>query len=101
MKKLDDPAYSGWFLKFDKSKSKYHVPACAAENQSKCSIFYHDQEQTPEVSGLCTDGVCDCGSQPCGEYLWNHRNDTHIAIDRAQYTPGLLYEFLAISLIFF
>jgi len=82
--KLDDAAYSGWFLKFDPSKKDYHVPACAAENQTKCSVFYHDQEQTPEVpttgqphpDGSCTDGVCDCGNQPCGEYLWDHRNGT-------------------------
>lgn len=82
--KLDDPAYSGWFLKFKPSKSAYHVPACAAENHTKCSVFYHDQEQTPAVptqgqphpDGACTDGVCDCGSQPCGEYLFDHRNGT-------------------------
>lgn len=80
--KLDDPAYSGWFLRFNASASTYHVPACAAEDQSRCSVFYHDQEQTPEVptqkqphpDGVCTDGFCDCGSQPCGEYLFDHRN---------------------------
>ena len=81
--KLDDPAYSGWFLKFDKKVQTPHVPRCAAENSSKCSIFYHDQEQTPEVptpsqphpDGSCTDGVCDCGAKnPCGEYLFDHRN---------------------------
>lgn len=82
--KLDDPAYSGWFLKFDPKGASYNVPQCAAENSSKCSVFYHDQEQTPEVptaaqphpDGSCTDGVCDCGTQPCGEYLWDHRNGT-------------------------
>ncbi|CAE8624234.1 unnamed protein product [Polarella glacialis] len=80
--KLNDPAYSGWFLRFKPSAAPYHVPACAAENQSKCSTFYHDQEQTPAVptaaqphpDGSCTDGVCDCGTQPCGEYLFDHRN---------------------------
>lgn len=82
--KLDDPAYSGWFLRFDASTSTYHVPACAAENSSKCSLYYHDQGQTPEVptlahpnpDGKCADGVCDCGTQPCGEYLFDHRNGT-------------------------
>jgi len=86
--KLDDPAYSGWFLRFDPSRKKpntsspYHVPDCARENATKCSIFYHDQEQTPEVptpanphpDGNCTEGGCDCGTQPCGEYLFDHRN---------------------------
>ena len=81
--KLDDPRYAGWFLRFDKSKAgKYHVPDCAAENASKCSVFYHDQEQTPAVptpaaphpDGSCGSGVCDCGDSPCGEYLFDHRN---------------------------
>ena len=81
--KLDDPRYAGWFLRFDKSKAgQYNVPDCAAENASKCSVFYHDQEQTPAVptpaaphpDGSCGSGVCDCGEQPCGEYLFDHRN---------------------------
>jgi hypothetical protein len=40
--------------------------------------FYHDQDQTPEYphgDGSC-DAPCDCGGVPCGEYLWDHRNDT-------------------------
>eukprot|EP00730_Choanoeca_flexa_P015068 TRINITY_DN6822_c0_g1_i1.p1 TRINITY_DN6822_c0_g1~~TRINITY_DN6822_c0_g1_i1.p1 ORF type:complete len:447 (+),score=75.41 TRINITY_DN6822_c0_g1_i1:2-1342(+) len=83
--KLNDPNYSGWFLRFDtsKSRSSYHVPACAPENSSKCSMFYHDQEQTPEVptssqphpDGTCVD-YCDCGDAPCGEYLFDHRNSS-------------------------
>ena len=48
--KLEDPAYSGWFLRFAANVTP-HVPA-------QGSPFYHDQEQTP--SG-------DCGSAPCGE----------------------------------
>uniref|UniRef100_A0A7S3LLT8 Uncharacterized protein n=2 Tax=Aplanochytrium stocchinoi TaxID=215587 RepID=A0A7S3LLT8_9STRA len=88
---LDDPSYSGFFLKFD-PKSKLHVPRCAAENSSKCSSYYHDQEQTPAVptkehphpDGSCPssstehDSGCNCGSQPCGEYLWNHRNGSQL-----------------------
>lgn len=80
--KLDDPAYAGWFLRFDPAKKSYKVPNCAPENASKCSPFYHDQEQTPEVpnasqphpDGSCADGYCDCGGNPCGEYLFDHRN---------------------------
>jgi len=72
--KLSDPAYSGFFLRFNPSAAPYHVPACAAENHTKCSIFYHDQLQTPEVPDLCTENECDCGTQPCGEYLFDHRN---------------------------
>lgn len=77
--KLDDPRYSGWFIPFGGGDS--HVPACAAENHSKCSTLYHDQEQTPQVptdddpspDGSCAN-QCDCGVQPCGEYLFDHRN---------------------------
>jgi hypothetical protein len=84
--KLVDPAYSGWFLRFAPGGSlpngSYHVPACDdTYNPPLCSEFYHDQEQTPAVpspadpapDGACV-GVCDCGSVPCGEYLWDHRN---------------------------
>ena len=79
---MDDPQYSGFFLKFaKKNQSQFHVPVCAAENNSKCSVFYHDQEQTPAVptsaqpnpDGKCVD-FCDVGEQPCGEYLFDHRN---------------------------
>ena len=80
--KLNDPAYSGWFLRFNGTTPRhYNVPDCAAENASKCSIYYHDQEQTPEVPTVASphpDGSCvsqcDCGVQPCGEYLFDHRN---------------------------
>jgi len=81
---LDDPNYAGFFLKF-KPKGPYAVPPCTTDllNQTKCSAFYHDQEQTPEVptpsnpnpDGACNK-TCDCGMQPCGEYLFDHRNGT-------------------------
>jgi hypothetical protein len=82
---LDDPAYDGFFLKFDQARRPFHVPDCAAENSSVCSVFYHDQEQTPEVptidephpDGNCS-GRCDCGAQPCGEYLFDHRNGSQL-----------------------
>ena len=90
--KLDDPAYAGWFVKFKdyqgpESNNSYHVPACDWYGNTtfppKCSGFYHDQEQTPEhagggsaypVDGQCID-QCDCGAtNPCGEYIFDHRN---------------------------
>ena len=75
--KLDDPQYSGWFLKFNTANKTYNVPQCAPENPKKCTNLYHDQLQTPEVptaknpnpDGKCV-GECDCGAHPCGEYLW-------------------------------
>lgn len=56
------------------------------ENSSKCSQFYHDQEQTPEVptpssphpDGSCAATGCDCGVEPCGEYLFDHRNGSQL-----------------------
>lgn len=84
-KKLDDPNYSGFFLKFDTTNVRqYHVSPCATENPTHCSMYYHDQLQTPQVpttdhpypDGICTDGYCDCGMNPCGEYLFDHRNGT-------------------------
>merc|ERR550514_2232848 len=74
--KLSDPAYAGWFLKFkDGINGSYHVPPCTGD---KCSEFYHDQDQTPEHphgDGSCED-ECDCGPVPCGEYLFDHRNES-------------------------
>ena len=92
--KLDDPAYAGWFVSFKdykgpQSNASYHVPPCdwygTAASPPKCSGFYHDQEQTPEhrgggsdypVDGECLE-QCDCGPiNPCGEYIFDHRNET-------------------------
>jgi hypothetical protein len=74
---LDDPAYAPWFLKFkDGVNGSYHVPACDNNfDPSRCSAYYHDQVQTPEYpsgDGSCAQ-PCDCGSVPCGEYLWDFR----------------------------
>ena len=79
--KLSDPRYQGWFHKFKDyqgpaSNHSYHVPACT---YAKCSGLYHDQQETPEYPGTfysCTS-ECDCGPElPCGEYVFNHANDT-------------------------
>jgi hypothetical protein len=76
--KIGDPAYSDWFLSFS-GTGKYHVPQCDNNfSPPKCSSFYHDQDQTPQHphgDGSCAE-PCDCGPVPCGEYLFNHANDT-------------------------
>jgi hypothetical protein len=85
--KLEDPAYSGFFLSFKSGGSfpngSYYVPNCDPVT-GICSTFYHDQVQTPAVpspsnpdpDGKCV-GYCDCGVNiPCGEYLFDHRNGT-------------------------
>lgn len=77
--KLCDPAYEGWFLKFD-PRVEPHVPKCDDNyDPPKCTEFYHDQKQTPSKgSGTtqCNSAPCDCGCVPCGEYLWDHRNQS-------------------------
>lgn len=76
--KLRDPAYSGWFLHFrpggaaDLGNNSYHSPRCTGR---LCSELYHSQDQTPRPAE-CSDGRCDCGGVPCGEYLWDHRNES-------------------------
>ena len=77
--KLDNPAFSGWFIKYRDgiNGTGYTSKPCTG---GKCSVFYHDQDQTPEHprgDGSCTD-ACDCGQQPCGEYLWDHRNGSSL-----------------------
>ena len=56
--KLNDAAYSGWFLRF-KNGSKYYYPRC-----------YRERTQL-DPSG---HAPCDCGGSTCGTYLWDHRN---------------------------
>jgi hypothetical protein len=51
--KITDPAYSGWFLKFKPGGSmangSWHSPPCTTDASGhKCSLLYHDQDQTPE-----------------------------------------------------
>jgi len=76
-KKIENPAYSNWFLPFKNgTHGKYHVPVC--DEIGKCSVLYHDQVDTPgtthsKYDGIC-DGECDCGNIPCGEYIFDHRN---------------------------
>eukprot|EP01084_Bolivina_argentea_P290417 498855_1 len=77
--KILDPNYNkNWFLSF-KPNPPYHMNPCTNTSQiNKCSMFYHDQEQTPHAPAQCTKGPCDCGGGamnsnglPCGEYLWD------------------------------
>jgi hypothetical protein len=54
--KLEDPAYAGFFLKFNPNNSTpYHVPQCDTNfSPPKCSNLYHDQEKTLEFGRECT-----------------------------------------------
>ena len=67
-KKIVDPAFEGFFLKFKKGGSQpngtWHVPQCTESlvgNPPKCTEFYHDTEQTPrngqhQSQGTVVDG---------------------------------------------
>ena len=72
---LDDPAYAPWFIDF-KQDGPWFSPKCDHNfNPPKCSNYYHMQEQSPGFphgDGDCKAPGCDCGSAPCGFYLWNH-----------------------------
>eukprot|EP00662_Eupelagonemidae_sp_cell21_P001447 gene1447-biopygen87120 len=74
---LDDPAYSPWFLKF-KPTGPYVSPKCDVNGTGKCTDYYHTQEQTPmypagpDNRGQCAPPGCDCGTKPCGFYMYNH-----------------------------
>ena len=84
---LDDPAYAPWFLHFRASSRGPNgtatvSPKCDVNASSaaarKCTEYYHTQEQTPMYPsgsaerGACAAPGCDCGSKPCGFYMWNH-----------------------------
>jgi hypothetical protein len=78
---LDDPAYAPWFLQF-KPNGPYVSPKCDVNASTakgrKCTDYYHTQEQTPmypiapDKRGQCASPGCDCGTKPCGFYLYNH-----------------------------
>ena len=85
--KLEDPLYSGFFLKFrPKDKVATHSPRCdAAYDPPLCSELYHSQSLAPRskeeichnfstCNGFCESGKCDCGKVPCGNYVFDHRN---------------------------
>ena len=82
--KIADPAYAGWFLKFrpggavdlgnKTGNPSWHSDPCTG---GVCSELFHSQDQTPKAAE-CGDHKCDCGGGgiPCGEYIWDHRNES-------------------------
>jgi hypothetical protein len=68
--RLEDPAFWGWFMPKAGCSPSPGVYVCkdADGNVSATANLYHDSEQTPK-------GDCGVGVQ-CGEYVFNHRNDT-------------------------
>ena len=70
--KILDPQYSGWFLPFKPNAPSYHVPNCSTDaSGTKCSRFYHDQEQTPRPSADTGPTRTKQGAW----YIYNNTND--------------------------
>jgi hypothetical protein len=82
-----------------------HTPMCDKALASKCnSVHYFDQNQCPQVPGdnwsnntndvyqglVCRGSTCDCGASPCGEYLFNFRNQTMVAWWLLEHMGGAL-----------
>ena len=82
---LDDPAYEPWFLRFRANSTGPNAtttvsPKCDNSTAAarKCTELYHTQEQSPMFPsapadrGECDAPGCNCGTKPCGFYLYNH-----------------------------
>jgi hypothetical protein len=77
-KTLEDPAYADWYFKF-KPEGPWFSKKCDSAQPDVCSDFYHSQEQSPGYphgDGDCAAPGCDCGTVPCGFYIWNHSSTT-------------------------
>ena len=72
--KMLDPAYAGWFLRYSDAVLANHsavrggAPPCTG---GKCSEFYHDQEQTPQLPGAGAPTRAQDGAW----YVYNNTND--------------------------
>jgi hypothetical protein len=80
---LDDDDYSPWFIKF-KSQPPWYSPKCDMNyNPPKCTEYFHTQMDTPLPIGkggygACTSTACNCGTKPCGFYVFNVSSDVVI-----------------------
>lgn len=88
-KLLDDPAYAPWFIMFN-GTGPWTSPNCDTNYKpSKCTRYFHTQMDTPLPTttwgpegrpiggyGKCypkdNKTGCDCGTKPCGFYVFNH-----------------------------
>lgn len=77
---LDDEAYSPWFIKFSGNPPYYSPPCDNNYSPPKCTTYFHTQMDTPNLPGrggygTCAPPACNCGSKPCGFYVFNHSSD--------------------------
>ena len=98
--KLEDPNYWGWFVRWRDD--------LVNDTTTAGGVLYHDHEQTPGwldnggkngnggPDGVCHNHTaapwgagCDCGAGvPCGEYVFDHRNESLGAWLRGEYMAG-------------
>ena len=76
---LDDPMYAPWFIMFSQT-GPWTSPKCDNfYSPPLCTEFFHTQMDTPRPDthgyGRCSPPAgrgCDCGTKPCGFYVFNH-----------------------------
>lgn len=88
--KLEDPAYSRWFLAYDNASAPFANDACDRNyDPPLCSALYHDQWGSPGFptpgpsgDGDCAAPNCNCGDVvPCGEYFLDFRRLTDTPVN--------------------
>lgn len=68
--KLEDPLYAGWFIPFGVNSSTSRCEVNPRLNRTLCSDLFHTK------LGWTEDGH-DCGNIiPCGDYVFDHRNES-------------------------
>ena len=72
--KLEDPAYSGWFVHFNASTNNETLtPRCEVNprlNKTLCTDLFHTRLAWTENGHDCGDVI------PCGDYVFDHRNQS-------------------------
>ena len=69
--KIEDPQFSGWFVKFGPGPHDQKIPRCELNprlNKSLCSDLFHTRLAWTEHGHDCGDKI------PCGNYIFDHRN---------------------------
>jgi hypothetical protein len=71
--KIEDPAYSGWFVHFGPGNNDRLTPRCEVNprlNKTLCTDLFHTKLAWTENGHDCGDRI------PCGDYVFDHRNQS-------------------------
>lgn len=100
--KIEDPAYSAWFMPFPtpvppiKQQGKANTTCDNTFNPPKCSMLFHDSVQTPGFptgDGNCAPPGCDVGRVPIGAYLFNPAS-ANVSINNQTFTEWFIDDYL-------